>query len=74
MTKRVTPVEVHAWVEESFQGRADVGFGKAIANLILEPLNPFEPGARRRPNKGFLLGALLLTATFVIFIYFNFVR
>ncbi len=73
MTKRVTPAEAHAWIEENFRARTDLGIRKAIANLVLEPRNPFEPGARRKPKKGFLLGTLLLTAAVVFFIYFNFV-
>ncbi len=73
MARRVTSAEAHAWLEENFRARTDLGFCKAVANLVLDPRNPFEPGARRKPKKGFLLGALLLTAAVVFLIYFNFV-
>lgn len=73
MTRCVTPIEAHAWIEENLRARADLGLGKAIANLVLDSRNPFEPRARRKPKKGFLLGALLLTAAVVFFIYFNLV-
>ncbi len=73
MVNRVTPREVHAWLEESLSARTDLGFGKAIANLTLQPPSPFDPQARRKPKAGFLVVALLVTAGAACFFYFNFV-
>jgi hypothetical protein len=74
MSKRVSPEEAQAWVEEYLKQQADIGFGKAIANMILEPPNPFDPEARRRPKTGFVLAASLLAFAAGWFVYFNIVR
>jgi hypothetical protein len=73
MTKSVTPLEIHAWLEKALSARTDLGFRKAIANLVLEPPSPFEPDARGRPKTGFLLLVSLATAAVASFFYFNFV-
>jgi hypothetical protein len=73
MTRCVTTIEVHAWIEENLSARTDLGFRKAIANLVLEPPSPFEPDARGRPKTGFLLLVCLVTAAIAFFLYFNFV-
>jgi hypothetical protein len=63
MVNRITPREVHAWLEESLSTRTDLGFGKAIANLTLEPPSPFDRQARRKPKAGFLVVVLLMAVT-----------
>jgi hypothetical protein len=73
MVNRVTPREVHPWLEKSLSARTELGFGKAIANLTLEPPSPFDPQARRKPKAGFLVVASLVTAAAACFFYFNFV-
>ncbi len=45
-----------------------------MANMILEPLNPFDPHARRRPKAGFVLAASLFAIAVSWFVYFNVVR
>lgn len=74
MAKRVSPEQARAWAEEHLRSRPELGFGKAIANVILEPRNPFNPRARRWPKKDFMILASLLAAAVVLFVYFNFVR
>jgi hypothetical protein len=51
--------------------RTDIGFRKAITNLILQPANPFDPEAQRLPNPVVLIAAATLAASAGSFIYFN---
>ena len=74
MAKRVSPAEARAWAEEHLRSRPELGLHKAIANLILEPRNPFNPRERRRLKKDFMILASLLAAAVSAFVYFNFIR
>ena len=74
MPERVTPEQVHTWFKGYFRARPDVGFWKAIMDLILEPRNPFEPEKWRRPKLEFLIGAGLFAAAVGWFAYFNLTR
>jgi hypothetical protein len=74
MAKRVSRAEARAWVEEHFRSRPELGLRNAIANVILEPRNPFNPEARRKPSQGFLLVAGFLAASLGVFVYFNFLH
>ena len=71
--KQITPEEMHDLVMETFRKRRDTGMRNAVANALMEPVNPFQPGEMRRmsPNAGvlFLLAGLMIAA----FVYFNFV-
>jgi hypothetical protein len=71
MLKNVSPGEAHAWVKELLRQRADIGLRKALTNVIFEPQNPFDPGARRNPRLGFMVAAILLVAVLGVLIYFN---
>ncbi|MCL5287351.1 MAG: hypothetical protein M1453_05070 [Acidobacteria bacterium] len=71
MPKTVTPFEVHAWLDENFRARAEFGFRKALTRCVLEPPNPFDPQARRKPRAGFVILVLLAAATITCFLYFN---
>ena len=73
MTTQVSPNEVHAWIKESLGQRSDIGLRNAIVNSLFEPPNPFDPGARRKPKTGFMIGAILSSTAVVCFCYFNFV-
>jgi hypothetical protein len=53
------------------QQRPDIGFRKAVTSLILRPANPFNPGARRLPNRIAVIAAVALTATAGCFMYFS---
>ena len=68
----MTSREVYAALQQNLRGRPDLGLGKAIADGILEPQNPFERGARRAPQKWFVLTSLTVAAALGCFLYFNF--
>ncbi len=74
MSPPVASRDVHAWIKESLGQRPDIGFRKAISDVIFEPRNPFDVRARRKPKTGFLLGAILFGAFLGCFCYFNFAR
>lgn len=74
MPKHVAAEEARAWAEEHLRRRPELGLRNAIANLILEPRNPFDRRARRRLKKDFMILASLLAAAVGAFVYFNFVR
>ena len=54
--------------------RPDIGLGKAIANRILEPANPFDSGAQRQPKAAVLIATAALLLTAGCFLYFNLLR
>jgi hypothetical protein len=62
---------VHSWVKDYLKRRPELGLGKVILLVVLEPPNPFEQEARRRPRKGFVLAVLWLLALAGVFVYFN---
>jgi hypothetical protein len=74
MPKRISPEEGRAWFEEHLRQRRDLGLVKAIADMVLEPPNPFDPEARRKPKAGFVLAASLFAIAVSWFVYFNIVR
>jgi hypothetical protein len=74
MESPVSAKDARAWAEEHLRRRPELGLCKAIANVILEPRNPFNPRARRWPKKDFMILASLLAAAVVLFVYFNFLR
>ena len=74
MVKRITANETHVWLKDYFRRRPDIGLGKAIVNLALNPRNPFEPDKRRLPRGGFLFGAGMFLSSVAWFLYFNFAR
>jgi len=74
MALPVAPRDVHAWIEEFLRQWHDIGLRNAIKDMILEPRNPFDVRARRKPKTGFLLAAILFAAFLGSFCYFNFAR
>lgn len=74
MAKAVTAREVYSLLHHSLSGRPDLGISKAIADTVLEPQNPFEPDATRRPQRWFVLAGVVAAATVGCFVYFNFWR
>jgi hypothetical protein len=74
MAKRIAPEEMHVWLKGYFRQRPDIGLGKAIVNLALNPRNPFEPEAWRMPRRGFLFVAVPFALAAGWFLYFNFAR
>ena len=71
MAKKVTRQEVQAWLKTYFEDRPELGLGKAILAMILEPANLFEPKKPRFPKKSFLLLAIWLIGLLGVFVYFN---
>jgi len=71
MTKQFVQLEVRSSLREYLEGRTDLGLGKAVSALALEPANPFEPEAPRPPGKAFVLALLCLLALLGVFVHFN---
>ena len=71
MKKEVTRREVQAWLKNYFEDRPDLGLGKAILAMILEPANLFEPKKPRFPKKSFVLLAVWSLGLLGMFVYFN---
>jgi hypothetical protein len=71
MTKELTQSEVRSLLAEYLSGRPDLGLGKAVSALALEPANPFEPEAPRHPRKAFVLAVLCPLAFLGVFVHFN---
>ena len=71
MAKEVTRRDVQAWFEDYFKDRPDLGFGKTMLAMILEPANLFEPKKPRFPKKSFVLLAIWLLGLLGVFVYFN---
>jgi hypothetical protein len=74
MVKRITPNESHLWLKDYFRRRPDIGFWKAVLNIVLYPQSPFEPETQRSPRPGFLFAAGLLGFAIVWFGFFNFAK
>ena len=60
------------WVELELAQRPEIGFRKAVVNMVLQARSPFDPRARRKPRTEVVLAALLLAAVAICFLYFNF--
>lgn len=69
---QTTTKEAHDILRQNLRRRSDLGFSKAVTAIILEPHNPFEPGARRKPQRWFLLVLASSLAAISAFLYFNF--
>jgi hypothetical protein len=71
MARDVTREEVQAWLEDYYRSRTDLGLGKAILAMILEPAKLFEPQKSRPPKKSPVLLAIWLLGMLGVFVYFN---
>jgi hypothetical protein len=65
------PKQVARQIRADIKKRAEVGIGKALADLILEPNNPFDPTLGRRPRKLAILIGLVVLAALFCFGHFN---
>ena len=72
MVKCIRADETHAWLKDYFKQRRDIGLGKVIVDIVLNPRNPFELEAWRLPRRGFLIAAGLFAFAVGWFVYFNF--
>ena len=71
MAKRVALKEIHALLVKNLNSREELGLRKAIADLMLQPWNPFDPKAPRQPKKDFVLLVLSGALGVGAFVYFN---
>ncbi len=71
MANPVTAKEVLTTLRHNLRSRSDVGLGNAVADRLLEPPNPFEPGLVRRPQRRFVLLCIISVAALGSFVYFN---
>jgi hypothetical protein len=71
MANPVTAKDVLTTLRDNLRSRSDVGLGKAVADRLLEPPNPFEPGLVRRPQRWFVLLCIVSVAALEAFVYFN---
>ncbi len=71
MAKRVALKEMRAILLENLNSRPELGLRKAIADLMLQPRNPFDPKAPRQPKKDFVLLVLFGALSISAFVYFN---
>jgi hypothetical protein len=58
-------------IRRRFAQSPDAGVLKRLANVVLEPPNPFNPNARRRPKQGAVILAALIFAVLGLAFYFN---
>jgi hypothetical protein len=71
MTKELSQSEVRSLLRGYLKDRRDLGLGKAVLAIALEPANPFEPEAPRHPRKAFVLAVFCLLALLGVFVYFS---
>ncbi len=71
MAKPATVKEVRAALRQKLDSRPDLGLSKAIVNAVLEPANPFDPAATRKPQRWFVLACVVSVGTLSAFFYFN---
>ena len=58
-------------IRRCFAQSPDAGVLKRLANVVLEPPNPFNPNARRRPKQGAVILVALIFAVLGLAFYFN---
>ena len=71
MSDAVSTKSVYDVLRQYLRQRPDLGFAHAALDFVLEPLNPFDPEARRAPRPWFVVFALLVGALAGCFLYFN---
>lgn len=71
MAKPATVKEVRAALRRNLDGRPDLGLSKAVVNAVLEPDNPFDPAAPRKPQRWFVLACIVSVGALGAFFYFN---
>ena len=67
----VTAASISEAIRERLARSSDAGLSKRFANAFLEPPNPFNPKARRRPNQDFVILGVLFIAALGLALYFN---
>ena len=66
-----TASNINDAIRNHFAQAPDAGVWRRLTNSLLEPPNPFNPNARRRPKQdSVILGVLIVAAVGLVF-YFN---
>ena len=64
--------QIRKAANERFRKACDAGVWKRVSNIVLEPKNPFDAKAPRRPpQEAIVLGGLVLTSV-LLAVYFSF--
>lgn len=71
MAKPATVKEVRAALRRNLDSRPDLGLSKAVVKAVLEPDNPFDPAATRKPQRWFVLACVVSVGALGAFFYFN---
>lgn len=71
MNDSISTKSVYDVLRQYLRQRPDLGCARAVLDSVLEPLNPFDPKARRAPRRWFVLLVLLGGALAGCFLYFN---
>jgi hypothetical protein len=71
LRQTASAANIYEALRRRFAQSPDAGVLKRLANVVLEPPNPFNPNVRRRPRQdAVILGALIIAALGLAF-YFN---
>ena len=71
MADPFTVEHVYDELQQYSRKRPDIGAGKAMRDVALEPGSPFDSKVHRQPKRWFVLSSLLVFLVFVCFVYFN---
>jgi hypothetical protein len=59
-------------LRDDLRKRPDLGLHRTLAQCALEPPNPFDPNAVRRPRRWFVLFSIVSLAAAGAVVFFNF--
>ena len=68
---QVTAKEVHEMLNQYLGNRSDLGLWRVVTTRVMEPKNLFETESRRKPQRWFVLFAIVSLAAIGAFFYFN---
>ena len=63
--------QVYDLLRQYERKRPDIGVGKALLDVVLEPASRFESKNARSPKRWFVLWSLMAIVMFACFAYFN---
>jgi hypothetical protein len=67
----VSTSDVYLWLRQELARRPEFGLCKAVVNLVLQPPNPFDRNAARKPRLWVMLTAIFVISALSVFVYFN---
>jgi hypothetical protein len=71
MAKPFTVKSVYDMLHQYARKRPDIGAGKAMLDVLLEPASPFDTKRVRSPKRWFVLLSLLAAFMFACFVHSN---